>query len=80
MAFHDCEDFNTDSLLEEHADQFLERKILSTYGYNFSEYLALPRNVKDILERSSERYVKKKIKERDDIISGLKDNGDLDIP
>ena len=49
VAMHDVEDINDGSLLEEAARLYAMRKINTTYGYNFSEFLELPRDVIDIL-------------------------------
>ena len=45
VAFHDAEDFTTNSLLEGAMETYITKSIKDLFGLSFTEYLALPHDI-----------------------------------
>ena len=60
VAFHDCEDYTTDSLLEAAMDTFITKSIKELFGLSFPEYLELPHDVVMSLGEIGLKHIQRK--------------------
>ena len=60
VAFHDCEDYTTNSLLEASMDTYITKNIGDLFRLSFTEYLELPHDVVMSLGEIGIKHIQRK--------------------
>lgn len=72
VAFQPIEDFNDGSGLQVAMRVYIDRGIREYFGLSFEEYIAVPRDIHEMMNQVAYEYIKKKSATMQDIEKDLK--------